>query len=158
MDEPLITEDMRRVQETWAGRPETYAVERGHLRDFVDAVGDPNPLWRDPNCARRWGYRDTPAPPTYLHTLHRHDDDPPIPMPSERILAASDEFVLSHPIYPGDTLTATSRVSGLWEKQGRPEIGRMLFIQLEHTYTNQDGVEVGKMYHTHVSYVGTRAG
>ena len=51
--------------------PTVHEVERGAIRRFADAVGDPNPLYRDPDAARDAGYADVIAPPTYLRALTR---------------------------------------------------------------------------------------
>jgi len=39
--------------------PQVWEVEKGHIRRHAEAVGDPNPLWRDEAYARktRYGFR-----------------------------------------------------------------------------------------------------
>src|SRR5262249_48297295 len=43
---------------------EPYEVSRVKIREFADAIGDTNPLYRDPDAARAAGYDDVVAPPT----------------------------------------------------------------------------------------------
>ena len=47
----------------------TYEVGREHVRQFADAIGDQNPLYRDHDAAVAAGHRDVLAPPTFLTTL-----------------------------------------------------------------------------------------
>lgn len=156
VEESAITAEMREVAATWQGGPYSFAVERGHIRDFADAIADPNPLWRDPAYARSFGYRDVPAPPAFIHAFvgHHHGHRPPMPRTFKRGFSASDEVETFATIQAGDVLTITARVDGLWEKKGRPGIGRMIFISHVYTYTNQEGTVVGKVDWINVSYEG----
>src|SRR5260370_20907477 len=49
--------------------PYEFHVERGKIREFADAIGDPNPLYRDPDYAARKGFAGIVAPPTLLRTF-----------------------------------------------------------------------------------------
>ena len=62
-------------------KPTVHEVERGAIRRFADAVGDPNPLYRDPDAARDAGYADVIAPPTYLRALTAGPRAPAVPAP-----------------------------------------------------------------------------
>ena len=42
-----------------------YEVGREKIREFADAIGDPNPVYRDPAVAQDLGHRDVLAPPTF---------------------------------------------------------------------------------------------
>ncbi|MEA3486688.1 MAG: MaoC family dehydratase N-terminal domain-containing protein, partial [Thermodesulfobacteriota bacterium] len=46
--------------------PIIWEVERGKIREFAKAIGDPNPVYLDKEAAIAEGYKDTPAPPTFL--------------------------------------------------------------------------------------------
>ena len=45
-----------------------FEVSREHIRRFADAIGDPNPAYRDRDAARALGYSDVVAPPTSAPT------------------------------------------------------------------------------------------
>ena len=51
-------------------------------------------------------------------------------------------------------MTATSKLVDLFERQGRPGIGRMLFQVVETTYQNQEDEVVVKTRQTSISYEG----
>ncbi|MDP2644523.1 MAG: MaoC family dehydratase N-terminal domain-containing protein [Desulfobacterales bacterium] len=42
---------------------------RGAIRRFVDGVGDPNPLWRDPDYAKQTRYGTIVAPPSWVFSV-----------------------------------------------------------------------------------------
>ncbi len=43
--------------------PKVFEVEKGHIRRFAEAVGDPNPMYRDEAYARKSRYGNIIAPP-----------------------------------------------------------------------------------------------
>ena len=49
--------------------PYEFHVERGKIREFADAIEDPNPIYRDPAYAAKQGFAGIPAPPTLLRTF-----------------------------------------------------------------------------------------
>lgn len=155
----VITAEMTKIAETWVSEAWTDTIERGRIRDWADCIGDPNPLYRDVEYARRLGYRDIPAPPSYLYSYnpYYHGTTNPIPRPFKNGFSASDETITLRPIVAGDTIKATVRVAEMWEKQGRSHIGRMLFVKHEYTYTNQDGEVVGRGYWISVGFEGPTA-
>ncbi|MFD0851109.1 MaoC family dehydratase N-terminal domain-containing protein, partial [Actinomadura adrarensis] len=44
---------------------EPYEVSRVKIRDFAQAIGDPNPIYRDAEAAKAAGHPDVIAPPTF---------------------------------------------------------------------------------------------
>ena len=69
--------------------PTVHEVERGAIRRFADAVGDPNPLYRDPDAARDAGYADVIAPPTYPARAHRGPRAPAVPRARTRMCSTA---------------------------------------------------------------------
>jgi len=57
------------LNKDYAGRtfPATapYEVSRVKIAEFADAIGDPNPVFRDRDAAQAAGYPDVIAPPTF---------------------------------------------------------------------------------------------
>ena len=112
--------------------PVQTAVEAGHLRRFVEAIGDPNPRWQ------------AEVPPTFLVAL----------APVSLHLAEAEEygkgwlnggnrFEYLEPVKVGDTITATGRVADVYEKSGSN--GNLLFIIFETDYVNQEGRTVARL-------------
>ena len=113
--------------------PATEAkVEAGHLKRFVEAIGDPNPRWAEE------------APPTFLVAL----------APASVHLAEAEEygkgwlnggnrFEYFEPVKVGDRIKATCRVADVYEKTGSS--GSLLFIIFETDYVNQEGRLVARL-------------
>lgn len=115
-----------------AGPSSEAMVEAGHLKRFVDAIGDPNPRWTKE------------APPTFLVALV------PVSMHMAEAeaygkgwLNGGNRFEYFEPVKVGDRITATARVADVYEKTGGS--GSLLFIVVETDYVNQDGRTVARL-------------
>jgi hypothetical protein len=112
--------------------PAEATVEAGHLRRFVEAIGDPNPRWK------------SEAPPTFLVALV------PVSMHLEEAedygkgwLNGGNRFEHMESVRVGDRITATGQVAEVYEKTGGS--GSLLFIIFETVYVNQHGRTVAKL-------------
>ncbi len=121
------------------GEPRTYEVERGAIRRFAEAIGDPNPLFNDEQRARETRFGGVIAPPTFCRSMGSPIPDVKLPAlgDSFRGLDGGSDWEYFHPIRPGDRITAQTRLVDLKESEGR--LGPMVFITMETTYTNQFG-------------------
>lgn len=45
--------------------PYHFTVERGKIKEFVQAIGDNNPIYYSVEKAQEAGFRDVPIPPTF---------------------------------------------------------------------------------------------
>ena len=115
-----------------AGPSSEATVEAGHLKRFVQAIGDPNPRWTKE------------APPTFLVALapaSMHLDE--AEEYGKGWLNGGNRFEYHEPVKVGDRITATSRVADVYEKTGGS--GSLLFIIFETDYVNQDGRSVARL-------------
>lgn len=107
------------------------------IRHFADALGDPNPLWRDPTYARgtRWG--GIIAPPTFETCIANSSVGRTIRIPGANVLAAGTKHEYFDTIRPGDEFRIVDKSLGVEEKTeaGRPY--RLLLQQGQRSYTNQ---------------------
>jgi len=126
----------------------TFTVERGKIREFVQAIGDDNPLYTDREYAVGEGYRDVIAPPTFgvcvdfwggpgFDKLCAELEVNPV-----MVLHGEQKFEYFGEINPGDELTARTRVVKVAQKKGKS--GGMNFVTLETAYRNQRGEQVLK--------------
>jgi acyl dehydratase len=110
------------IDRTLIGResePTLHEVEKGAIRRFADAIGDPNPLALDEEAARAAGHRSLVAPPTFAVTLSwserfRHSLD----LGTRSLLHGEQSFELARPIVAGDRLVVRSRVADVQERAG----------------------------------------
>jgi hypothetical protein len=125
---------------------DSFPVEFGHVMTFARAVGDPNPIYSDPDAAI--------APPTFAIASAQFDPDYPLrPTPGEEWygsgrgpglmkegaggLHAEQHFEYHRHIRVGDVLTAHAYPGEGWEKSGRS--GRLVFTQQITEFRDRSG-------------------
>ena len=116
--------------------PEVYEIEKGMVRKFVQAVGDPNPLWQDKDYARKSRYGGIVAPPTFILTVGFELIGRLLTsLSSTTLLHGSTELEYYQPVRPGDIVTASPKIANIREHQGKK--GKLMFITVDITYKNQ---------------------
>jgi acyl dehydratase len=107
------------VDESFVGRvyPPTasYRVSREKIREFADAINDPNPAYRDPAAAHALGHADVVAPPTFaiVLTLKAGGEvvrDPELGLDYSRVVHGEQRFVHHRPVVAGDELSVVVTV------------------------------------------------
>ncbi len=121
-------------------KPVVLDVERGHIRRFAEAVGDPNPIYVDEAAARAAGPPRIPAPPTFAVALRANDPRAGLDIDFRKLLHGEQEFVFSRPLYAGDRLTIVGRIAAADVKQTRS--GIMDVMVLETVARDGDGAHV----------------
>ena len=110
---------------------ETFEVGREHIRQFADAIGDPNPIYRDKAAAQAAGHPDVVAPPTFLTVLgFRFGGDSPVVDPAlglnyALVVHGEQKFELHRPVVAGDVLSTVTRVADIRDA-GRNELMTMV--------------------------------
>jgi len=103
-----------RESEPWA-----VEVERGTIRRFVEAVGDPNPIYVDDAAAKAAGFAGIVAPPTFAAALavnerFRHSLD----LGTRLLLHSEQQLEFQRPLLAGERLTLKSKVADVQERAG----------------------------------------
>jgi acyl dehydratase len=125
----------------------TVVVERGPVANFALAVGDRNPVYRDPRAAEEAGFPAIPAPPTWPFVMMswgefaevQPTDKPkanamaevigPLMAGGGLILHGEQEFTYHRPVFVGDVLEGEGTVVDAYAKESK---GRtMTFIVIE---------------------------
>ena len=127
-------------------KPLTVAVEPFQLRLFAKAIGETNPIYLEEEAAKKAGYRNTLAPPTFANSLSLSQPDPFGHWPAmgielAKVLHGEQKFEYFAPICAGDTITLQDEITDIYDKKD----GAMEFMVTETTVKNQDGELVGKM-------------
>ena len=94
---------------------QTYEVNREKIREFADAIGDPNPAYRDREHAQALGHRDVVAPPTFGIVVTRGPqiaviDDPDLGLDFSRVVHGDQQFTYERAVVSGDVLTTTATI------------------------------------------------
>jgi len=120
-----------------AGEARTLDVERGAIRRFAEAIGDPNPIFNNEAEARNTRFGGMIAPPTFYRSLSAAIPDVKIEMPAFRGLDGGSDWEYFEPVRPGDRVTVQTKIADIRESEGR--LGTMVIITTETSYTNQFG-------------------
>ncbi len=130
-----------------AGRtfpPYEFHVERGKIREFADAISDPNPLYRDGAYAAKLGFAGVVAPPTLLRTFlyePKAASDALKVKDWSYIVHGEQEFEYFAPVLAGDVLSAQDRIVSITEKDSR-RAGKLQIAVIETVFHNQRGEKV----------------
>lgn len=115
---------------------------------MAKAIGDPNPIFQDREAARKEGYKDTPAPATFLTVPMMWSTSMPFVITDLAInfmmvLHGEEEYEYYQEIYPGDVITATPKIAAIEEKTSKS--GRKMdMVTVELLYTNQRNEKVAR--------------
>ncbi len=99
--------------------PFTYRVEPAVIQRYLAATGVHNPLYTDPDAARRAGYRGVIAPSGLAVVFLRMSYLHAYAMPGGGVLAKQQNSFHA-PIYPGDILNCEPMVTEKYERKSRP--------------------------------------
>lgn len=148
----VITDEVRNAIGMEFG-PYVYEVEKGAIRKFAEAIGDPNPLWQDEEYASKSRYGGIIASPTFLFSL-RFDEVTlritELECPLKNELNGGSEIEYFQPVRPGDVITVKAKLTNITERQGRS--GKLLFFPIDLTYENQKGELVAKHRFNFIRY------
>lgn len=118
--------------------PVVHEVEKGAIRRFAEALGDPNPIYVDEAAARAAGYPSLVAPPTFPVALtanerFRHSLD----LGTRSILHGEQQFEYTRPVVAGERITVRSKVADVQERAGAS--GPMDVIVIEDEGRDEKG-------------------
>jgi acyl dehydratase len=127
-----------------------YEVGREKIREFADAIGDPNPAYRDREAARKLGHPDVIAPPTFATVITMRAGaqvtfDPALGLDYSRVVHGEQRFVHTRPIRAGDVLVTTVHIDNIRQAAGND----MLYTRAE--VTTEAGEPVCTAYSTLVA-------
>jgi len=97
-----------------------YEVSRVKLAEFADAIGDPNPVYRDRKAAQQAGHPDVIAPPTFpivisLASSAQAITDPGLNLNYAMVVHGEQRFEYARPLVAGDVVTAQVTISDIKE-------------------------------------------
>jgi acyl dehydratase len=95
---------------------EPYEVSRVKIAEFADAIGDPNPVYRDSAAARAAGHPDVIAPPTFAIVISMAASgtamaDPDLGLNYAMVVHGEQRFTYVRPLAAGDVVTAQPTIT-----------------------------------------------
>jgi len=140
-------------------QPVINEVEKGAIRRYAEAVGDPNPLYCDVGYARKSRYGEVICPPGFFGWATRVSSGAMEVMGTVfgallraglvRILDGGVAYEFFLPVRAGDTLAWYAKFVDVREREGKA--GKMVFLTMEITYLNQRGDLVAKRRQTFIA-------
>jgi acyl dehydratase len=95
-----------------------YEISRVKLAEFADAIGDPNPLYRDRAAAVEAGFPDVIAPPTFPIVISMASSgqamaDPGLNLNYAMVVHGEQRFEYQRPLHAGDVVTAEVTIADI---------------------------------------------
>jgi acyl dehydratase len=118
---------------------EPYEVTRGKIREFAEAIGDPNPIYRDLDAAKAAGHPDVIAPPTFAIVISLTGGalvDPELGINWAMVVHGEQRFDYRRPLRAGDVLTTESTIADV------RSIGRNERLEIETVISTVEGEHV----------------
>lgn len=123
-------------RETEAGT-ETITAEA--VRQFADAVGDNNPVYRDAAAAERAGFTGIPALPTFVTRIRVSFAESGLDPTRSQVLHGEQEYEYTRPLVVGDTIRMRHRIASLRQSA---RAGNMAIMTIEQLGDTPDGERV----------------
>ncbi|GAA5346834.1 MaoC dehydratase-like protein [Planifilum fimeticola] len=106
-------------------RPVVNWVERGAVRKFAEAIGDPNPLYLDEEAAKKSRYGRLIAPPTFPQTFD-YGTIEGLRLPDSGLIHGEQRFDYVRPLFVGEEITCCRVFQDMYEKTGSR--GKLVFL------------------------------
>jgi acyl dehydratase len=119
------------LDQSLAGREiaaETGAITIEQIRQFADAIGDENPIFRDEDAAQAAGFPNVLAPPTFVTRFRVPFAEAGLDPERMQVLHGEQEYIYERPLQAGDTVTARHRIATLRQSS---RAGGMSIMTLE---------------------------
>jgi acyl dehydratase len=132
--------------------PYTFEVEKGKIAEFAMAIfqkedkNQVNPLYVNREAAKKAGYKDIIAPPTFQTCFALWASGGLMPLIQAlninliRLLHGEEEYDYLGAIHPGDIMTGKSKVVDMYDKEKKDKPGKFMeFTVIETEIRNQRG-------------------
>jgi acyl dehydratase len=123
-----------------------FPVERGKIKEFANAICDPNPVFRDREYASKAGFNDVIMPVTFPMTFVFQQASENAVLESMQTLGMDPvrsvhgeiEFICERPVCAGETLHGEIHIGNIYEKAGKRG-GTMTFVEHETRFYDGSG-------------------
>src|SRR5205823_6282176 len=107
----------QRIEDTV--EPWCYEATCDNIRHYAHGIGDDNPLWCDPDYARKTKYRDVITPPSFLLACDRIVSGYVGGLPGVHAMFAGCDFTWHRPIARNTSIRASAYLKDLVDHQTR---------------------------------------
>lgn len=120
-------------------------VEKGAVRRFAEAIGDPSPLYTDASAAKNSRHGRLIAPPTFPRTFE-YGRVEGLELPSEGLIHGEHRVFYERPLFVGDEVLCRVELKDSYDKESRR--GTLGFLVFERTGESPDGETIFTSYDT----------
>lgn len=118
-------------------KPVTYVVGQEKIKEYALAVGDLNPLYIDPEFAKKSKYSTVVAPPMFVVVFAKESMfnlflDSELNLNISRLVHGEQEFNFHKVVKANDSIKTISKIKNIYQKNNND------FIQLETNSYNQN--------------------
>lgn len=103
-------------------------VERGMVKKFAEAIGDPHPIFIDEAYGKQSRYGKNIAPPTFPRVFE-YGEIEELQLPNKGLIHGEQIYHYKRPLFVGETIYCYTEVADYYEKTGKN--GWMGFIILK---------------------------
>ena len=113
----------------------TADIDGWRVKLFCQAIGEDDPVYRDPEAARAAGHPACPVPPTFLKAVEGDHFSSAqllslLQVPLRGVLHAEQGFDHLAPVYVGDRIEVSRKVADIFDKKN----GAFTFIVVDTNY------------------------
>ncbi len=127
--------------------PVWNVVERGAVKKFAEAIGDPNPLYVDEEAAKASRYGGLITPPTFPRTFE-YGEVEGMGAPGQGFIHGEHRICYERPLFVGEEVSCYAKVTDYYEKEGRE--GTLGFLISERVGESPRGEHIFTMTDTAV--------
>ncbi len=120
-------------------------IERGAVIKFADAIGDLNPLFINEEVGANSNYKRNLAPPTFPITLN-YGIIEGLELPKKGLIHGEQSFRYNKPLFVGDIVFCSARLSNYKERLGNG--GSMGMLTIEKMGETAEGERIFTMKQT----------
>ncbi|MEX2417262.1 MAG: MaoC family dehydratase N-terminal domain-containing protein [Actinomycetota bacterium] len=119
----------------------SVSVTRDRALAFADAIRERSPVFREEPAARKFGFDEQLAPPTFpvalqIQASRQVAADPDLRLDYSRVVHGEQEFEWLRPIFVGDELSAVPKIADIKSK------GPLEFLVIESEMRDGNGETV----------------
>ncbi|MEH7237511.1 MaoC family dehydratase N-terminal domain-containing protein [Bacillus sp. JJ1562] len=111
-------------------------VERGAVKKFADAIGDPHPIFIDEEFGKASRYKTNIAPPTFPRVLEFGSIEGFV-LPEKGLIHGEQVYKYERPLLVGEEIHCYSKVENYVEKKG--STGSMGFLTISENGEDLSG-------------------
>lgn len=102
-------------------------VERGAVKKFALAIGDPHPIYLDEETGKQSRYKNNIAPPTFPRVFD-YGVIEGLNLPNKGLIHGEQTYHYERPLFVGEEILCYSEIKDYYEKTGNN--GKMGFLVL----------------------------